>query len=451
MTLRLLPRRSLTLILFTLVVSATLAPAQTVNRCSLNIRRAGQRVERPDPVQEGAITTFLGGPVTVSCGDAVMTGDSAVWRQVTQQAVMIGNVRYRDTTRTLNSERLNYNGARDEVVAEDNVRLVRISSGAMLEGPRVTFTRTPIAGARTVATERPRMTLPSGRNEAGQGQATIVDADVAEFVGESEAFASGDIQMVRGNVTATAERAYFSELAARAVLYENAMVAGDGFDLAGDSIAAGFELGELKTVHSFERAVASGEGFKLQADEIKARLLGDQIEVIWAFGEGRSLAASSEFTLAGDSIEFAFIEGLADSVSAVGSAAAEHRPDSVSIGEAEVTEPDLGIAPGASWIAGDTVEAWFEPDDRLLPEPAVPSMDPQSESRDVLIRRLRAVGNARSFYSAVRDSVRSQDPSRNYMLGSEIEIRFQGGEPSTLLGVDAIGVFLEPEKEGEGG
>ena len=67
------------------------------------------------------------------------------------------------------------------------------------------------------------------------------------------------------------------------------------------------------------------------------------------------------------------------------------------------------------------------------------------------MRRLRAVGDARSFYSAVRDSTRSVDPSRNYLLGSEIEISFEGGEASSLSGVDAIGVFLEPAKEGEGG
>jgi len=429
-------------------ITAAATPAQEVSRCPLNIRRAGQRVERPDPAREGAITAFLGGPVTVTCGDAVMTGDSAEWRQVTEQALMIGNVRYRDTTRTLNSERLTFNGARDEIVAVDDVRLVRISTGAMLEGPRVTFTRTPIVGARTVATQRPRMTLPSGRDDTGAGQVSIVDADVAEFVGESEASASGNVEMVRGNVRATAERARFSELAARAVLYENAVIAGEGFDLAGDSIVAGFELGELKTIHSFERAVASSSRFELQANEIRARLTGDQIEVIWAFGEGRSLAASPQFTLAGDSIEFTFLDGRADSVSAIGSAAAEQHTDSISIGEGKLTEPELGISPGSSWISGDTVKAWFEADERLLPEPAT---DPDSEPESARIRRLRAVGDARSFYAAVRDSTRSLDPSQNYLLGTEIEINFEAGEPSTLSGVDAIGVFLEPAEEGESG
>ncbi len=440
--------RSFPLACLAIGVSAASAPAQSVNRCPLNIRRAGQRVERPDPGEEGTITAFLGGPVTVTCGDAVMTGDSAIWRQFNDQAVMIGNVRYRDTTRTLNSDRLTYVGARDEIVAVDNVRLVRISSGAMLDGPRVTFTRTPIAGSRTVATGRPRMTLPSGTDAAGIQQVTIVDADVAEFLGESEASATGKVEMERGDITATAERARFSETAGRAVLYEDAVISGEGFDLKGDSIAAEFELGELKTIHAFERSVASGDGFELSSDQIRGRLKGDQVEVIWAFGEGRSLASSSEFTLAGDSIEFVFLDGAADSVAAIGGAVAAQRADSVSVGTSELTEPVLGTDPGENWIAGDTVRAWFEPGET---PPENPAGGPGPEPVNGKIRRLWATGDAKSFYAAVRDSARSRDPSRNYLLGSEIEIRFEAGEPVTLTGVNAIGVYLEPAKEGEGG
>jgi len=441
-------KRTTALVCLALGISAGGLSAQTVNRCPLNIRRAGLRVERPDPAQEGAITAFLGGPVTVTCGDAVMTGDSAIWRQVNEQAVMIGNVRYRDTTRTLYSDLLTYFGAQDEIVAVDNVQLVRISSGAMLEGPRVTFTRTPIAGSRTVATGRPRMTLPSGTNDTGQQQTTIVDADVAEFLGESEASATGNVVMERGDVTATAERARFSETAGRAVLYEDARISGDRFELQGDSIAAEFELGELKTIHAFEQAVANGDRFVLRSDQIRARLQGDQVEVIWAFGEGRSLAASSTITLAGDSIEFAFVDGVADSVAAIGTAAAAQTADSIPLGSSDITEPQLDTDPGANWIAGDTVRAWFEPVDSIA---AMPAGDPETDAGDAQIRRLWAIGDAKAFYAAVRDSARSLDPSRNYLLGSEIEIEFESGEPVTLSGINAIGVYLEPAKEGEGG
>ncbi|MFO7588908.1 MAG: hypothetical protein R6X22_12700 [Gemmatimonadota bacterium] len=468
--------------------------AQGVSRCALSIGRAGPRVERPDPEREGAITAYLGGPVTVTCGDAEMTGDSAVWRQVQDEAVMIGSVRYRDTTRTLEAERLTFIGARDAVVAEGNVRLVRLANRATLAGPRVTFTRTPFAGARTTATERPRMTLPSGRGAAGGVEASVIDADLAEFVGDEEAFARGSVVLERRDLTATADSARFSDSAGRAVLYGDPVVRGEGYRLAGDSIVAGFEVGLLRAIHSFGDATASGERYELRADQILARISGDEVETIWAFGEGRSLAASAEFVLAGDSIVFAFVEGRADSVTAVGAAsavqvssapsppgagaeelmAADSLP--VKVREAErpepapgagrdsaraaavdrtgaqtrfrrqgLEEPPLSTAVGANWIAGDTVRA------RFAPASADQAPAEARAAADAQLELLVATGSARSFYAAVRDTARSASPSRNYLLGSRIEVRFRDGEPTILEGTDAIGVFLEPITGEEGG
>lgn len=454
--------------------------AQGVSRCALNIQRAGPQVERADPDNPGTITAYVSGPVTVTCGDAVMTGDSAVWRQALDQAVMVGQVRYRDTTRTLESERLTFYGARDAAVAEGNVRLVRLANRATLEGPRVTFTRTPFAGARTTATDRPRMTLPSGQGEAGGVEPSVVDADLAEFVGEEEAFARGDVVLRRRDLRATADSARFSETAGRAVLYGDPVVDGEGVRLAGDSIVAGFELGDLRTIHSYGDATAEGERYELRADQIRARLAGDQVETIWAFGDGRSLASSAEFVLAGDSIVFAFLEGKADSVTAVGQASAVQvaaaadvpAPDSTaraaaaepavagervaadSAGEGArarrpgLEEPELSTAVGSNWISGDTVRARFAP---AAAEGAAPALPGGGGEEDVELESLVATGAARSFYAAVRDTARSGEPSRNYLLGSRIEIRFRDGEPETLAGTDAIGVYLEPITEEDGG
>lgn len=441
--------------------------AQGVSRCALNITRAGPRVERPDPDREGAITAYVGGPVTVSCGDALMTGDSAVWRQARSEAVMIGNVRYRDTTRTLESVRLTYIGPQDAVVAEGSVRLVQLSNRAVLEGPRVTFTRTPFADARTTATGRPRMTLPSGQGATGGVLASVIDADVAEFVGDQEAFARGEVVLQRRDLTATADSARFSEAAARAVLWGEPVMNGEGYRLAGDSIVAGFEAGDLRTIHSFGDATASGERYELRAEQIRARLAGDEVETIWAFGEGRSLASSSEFVLAGDSIVFAFVEGRADSVTAVGSASAvqvaalsdaasEDTPfpsaaDTTRAADEEkprregLEEPALTTGVGSNWVAGDTVRARFAPAPADAGGGQVPG---ESEAR---LELLTATGSSRSFYAAVRDTTRSGEPSRNYLLGSRIEIRFRDGEPATLSGTDAIGVYLEPITAEDGG
>jgi hypothetical protein len=68
----------------------------------------------------------------------------------------------------------------------------------------------------------------------------------------------------------------------------------------------------------------------------------------------------------------------------------------------------------------------------------------------VQVERLVASGSARSFYAAVRDSARSREPSRNYVIGEGIEVLFRDGRASEVHARDAIGVYLEPVAEGEG-
>jgi hypothetical protein len=106
-------------------------------------------------------------------------------------------------------------------------------------------------------------------------------------------------------------------------------------------------------------------------------------------------------------------------------------------------EAAQGLDPGANWLTGDTIRAFFA-------GALTDSSRPPSEV-DPTLERLTALGSARSFYATVRDSTRSASPSRNYLLGSRIEVLFLNGEPSKVVAKDAIGIYLEPESEGDGG
>lgn len=423
------------------------------------------------PAAPGTYEMHLGGGlVTGRCGDARMTGDSAVHREHIAEARMLGEVSYRDSTRTLDADRVTYLGLVDQVIAEVDVRLVRLRSGATLEGPRVEFYRTPTAGGRTIATGRPHMTLPSG----GPGtEPFLVDSDVAEFLGDRRAFARGDVQIRRSDMDATADSARF-EAEGLGVLYGRPVIRGEGFELTGDSVVTMFSEDDLREVWAFGDAVASGaafdlsgdsvlvlfenqqmhdvrasgeavgvgESFELHADRVVARIEEDEVERLWAFGDGRSLAASGGFQLAGDSLEFAFTAGQLDSIAAVGAARSVETPPRQP--EAPLVEAELGLDPGGNWLTGDTIRALFAPPDS---GDAVPTGEAEADPEPV---RITAVGAARSFYALVRDSTRSELPSRNYLLGKRIDVFFTGGEPSNVIALDAIGVYLEPE-EGQGG
>jgi hypothetical protein len=223
---------------------------------------------------EGRYAMHLGGGLVIGrCGDASMTGDSAVHLEHIAEARMIGSVRYRDTTRVLDADTVTYYGLTDRVVAVNDVRLERLGSGATLEGPRVDFLRTPFRGSRTLATGRPHMTLPTGGPNT---EPFLVDSDEAEFVGEEQAFARGNVEIHRSDLDATADSARF-DAGGLGVLYGRPIIRGEGFELTGDSVLARFADDELREVRSFGGASASGLYFVLQSDLFTAEIRGGEV------------------------------------------------------------------------------------------------------------------------------------------------------------------------------
>ncbi len=428
------------------LVGPRASAAQVTPSCQLRVRVVAEAGSRDQPRSnmlaipgaEGRYAMHLGGGLVLGrCGDASMTGDSAVHLEHIAEALMIGSVRYRDSTRVLDAERVTYYGLSDRVVSEGDVRLERLQSGATLEGPRVDFLRTPFRGSRTVATGRPHMTLPTG----GPGtEAFLVDSDVAEFVGEQRAFARGNVEIHRSDLDATADSARFAS-DGLGVLYGNPIIRGEGFELTGDSVLARFSEDELREVRSFGDAAATGQDFELQADLVTAEIRGGEVERLWAYGEGRSIAVSGSFQLSGDSIEFSLTAGRLDSIASVGSAASVETDPHVP--GTQLIEATRDLDPGSNWLTGDTIRAFFSAS-------PVDSLTPPSEA-DPTPERLLSLGSARSFYASVRDSARSMSPSRNYLLGNRIEVLFQDGEPSEVVAKDAIGIYLEPSTEGGGG
>lgn len=395
------------------------------SRCSLRIQ-APSRSSVGVPDSEGAYTTYLGGgKVTLWCGDAVMTGDSAVHYETEERAEMIGNVVYRDTTRSLDANHLTYFEASDQVVAEGNVRLVRLATGAQLDGPHVSFFRAAEAESRSIATDRPRMTIPAAQPD---GEPIVVDSDVAEFVGNEHALAWGNVIISRSDFHATADSARFNPGEGR--LYGNPVVASHGLSLTGDSIVTTFVDGNLDLVHSLGNARATGENLNLRSSEILIDSGPEYIDRALAFGAGRSLGAMGRFLISGDSLDFAFVGGEIDSVTSVGGARAFQMNEGPAP-NGDLSEPEATITAGADWLVGDTIRGWFEG-----------SVDSESEQRQ--IRRLLARGSARSLFSGVRDSTATARQSRNYLLGSSIDILFVAGEPDEVIADHAIGVFLEP-------
>jgi hypothetical protein len=258
-----------------------------------------------------------------------------------------------------------------------------------------------------------------------------VDADTTEFIGDTEAVARGNVVIGRSDFQATADSARFTALLGQ--LYGRPVIRARAIELEGDSIQTTFGAGTLDRVHAFGDARARGESIELDAPRIFVDVGAEDVERIEAFGEGRSLGGSTEFVIAGDSLDFAFTGGEVDSVSAVGASRAFQLATARDSATA-LREPAAEVSDESSWIEGDSIRAWFDP-------PRPPGAGGTGNPR---IRRLRSLGDARSFFAAVRDSVQDPRASRNYIIGESIDIGFVEGEPDAVTALQAIGVFLEP-------
>lgn len=495
-----------------LVVPAP-APAQQAGgegrACTLVLEPATDST-RSVRVQAGPnrYVTYVGNGLRALCGDARMTADSAVSYGGEQRVRMIGSVRYRDSVRTLTADTLTYFQAEDRVLAVTDVVLVRRASGSRLTGPRVEFLRVRSPEARrTVATGRARLTVfpdsgpadtaaadpapaDTAARERAAGDTTaaaargtaagevpadttgispvVVDADRIVMVGEREVRTWGDVRIRRPRVDARADSAFFRLEEGRGRLMGAPAVEGEDFTLTGDTILTGFRPGGLEAVESVGDARATGDDFDLYARRIRARLEDDELQRLWAYGEGRSVAVSAPYRLAADSLDTAFAAGEMDTLYAVGSARA------VEIEGAPEGDPRAPVTLAAgerSWITGDTLIFRFAPSeegaaadtaaaadevaaaDTVVGEEEAAAEDEDGEAeaaaagRETRLQRVRAAGEARAYH-VLEPREAGARPPRDYQLARVIEIFFEDGEVARVVGQRAVGVHLDPIEGG---
>ncbi|HKK26839.1 MAG TPA: LptA/OstA family protein [Gemmatimonadota bacterium] len=446
-------------------------------------------------VVPGQYITHWSGGLRWTCGASRMTADSAVKFDVQHRLEAIGAVHYRDSLRTLTADSLTYWQDEDRLVAAGNVHLVRLRSKSELHGPRVEFFRPGGSGPqRTVATGRPHMTV---RDTTGKGPPAEIDADRMVFRGEEEAHLSGDVRIVRGDTRARADSATYVDRDHVGRLLGSPVVTREDFRLAGKTIAAEIDSGQVRAVQARGDAEAEGESFRLFSDAIDARVADETIDRLWAHGQSPALAVSAPYRLDGDSLVFAFRHGDIDTLKAVGRASAVEVGDSASgaLGPADRASPPPAAADEQNWVRGDTLVLAFEPAEAVaggttdtagVPSPAdsagsvrtdtaggaaaevasaadtggaraapddttgaAPS-DTAAGTRKRRLELIRAIGSARAYYLVPRDSAGASRPARNYLVGREVTVFFAEGKADRVDGVDAIGVFLDPEEEGGG-
>ncbi len=269
----------------------------------------------------GAHVTVLSGRYLWTCGTATMEADSAIKRDGPRQVELLGAVVYEDSVRTLRSERLLYFQLSDFIIAEENVRLVRLTDRSTLSGPRVEFLRA-VSGVDAVTTAPDRPIVMFYSTNAESPEPFMIESDLAIFAGEDEARFYGDAVIDRTDLKARADSAILTRADGLGVLWGESWIEGEGIRMEGDSIRFVSENQELEEIHAIGDGYVSGERFEVEAELIDVDLSNRQVEQVQAHGEGVSRAVSGSHELWGDSIRFAMYGGQIDTAYAVGSAIA---------------------------------------------------------------------------------------------------------------------------------
>ena len=454
--------------LFLLLGLATTGAAQQQER-TCDIARSGRIDRAPE------IATFLD-PFEFRCDDGtVLSANQGTLNTTTREMHLIGNVYYKDPTRTLTAQDAVYDNSIGRLYATGNAVFTDETQGMTMSGPELEYFKEMPPGrpqAQVNAGQRPHLTLKPKPKAAEPGAAPKndepleIDGDRMTMVGENDLSVFGNVVIVRPDMRATAGEARYNGATEGLELRQNAQIYNDDYTLRGEVIQARMPGGELEHVESHTHSFLEGKDLTVTAAELQMFFEGGELQRTVARGGGegieRPLAVSKSFKLQADSLDALMPAQQLEEVIAIGDA----RGESVDTTRADTTaRADSTRAPAAAsatalalsgndWIMGDTITGFFAAaPDTAAAKPGKPA---KADSTTVL-KRILSRGSALSLYrieqkkpaepagGAAIDS--SAKKGINFLSGSEIELTFGDGElkVADVRGLEK-GLYLDPNQ-----
>ena len=477
------------------VVAACLAPheARAQSQCVFG---EGTRSAQQTTLPNGRVIAYLSTPNLI-CNDGVrIVADSAVAYVSENYAQFLGDVRFRDDIRELESDEARYYTRQGRLQAEGSVVVRDPTQGTVIEHGDLLYLRRGDARFEeeiTVRTGRdgmrPRMSVVPEAAPPGTDTATVaepaepaepagpptpflVESDRIELRGQGYFKAIGDVRIDRDSVVAFADSAEYTRGSGSMVLDGSARVETADSDLSGRRIDLVLAGGEMEAATARGEAVLVGRDVRLEAPEIRIYLTEGRMErvvavplsevpgapVAGASGAGtaasrtrievdsggkpvRPVALTEEYRLVADSIDVRAPGEVLERIFAAGRARSESSArDSLNV---EALPP----LARQDWIEGDTVIAEFV---QMRADTGAALFEvPDTARRRYELDRLTARVSARSLYRlppadstarAGRDA-----PAVHYVLADEIVVVMSAGEVDRME-VEGLqrGVHLEP-------
>ncbi len=427
-----------------LALTARLAGAQgggpqaPVGRCQLDFQNRPATHTNNIQQPSGVYNSFIGGGVEARCAAQGMTivSDSAEYFGDVRMLHLIGHVHYAEPRVTLDSKLLTYWMGEERLRAEGDVHTA-LPTGTTLDGPVVEYYRA-VAGirpsARMVAPQRPRIKLVQPDSAGKPAEPVGVIANTVVMDGDSLVYASGQVEITRPDLVATADSAFLDSQRERARLMRRPSIVGKGersFTLTGALIDLYARQRQLERLVSAGAAKTVSEDVTLTSDTLDLRISNRLLQRAYSWGPSRAHAVSRTFDIVADSLDLMMPGQRITEVRAVRRAFAQSMPDTAKIHSRE-----------RDWLRGDTVVALFDTS-RLAP--AVRATRGDSTRGQPRIRQLVANGRASSFYQMPPQDTSSGVPAANYVRGRKIVVAFaEQLVRSVTITEQASGVYLEP-------
>lgn len=378
---------------------AAAAPSQ---RCIFQI----DNVDRQGAVNETPTGTnyYAGGNVRLSCrGMRITMQSDSVAAYGGNVVQFIGNVKYRDSTLSMDADFGTYYKSGERWEARGQVETKNLNTGSTLTGPSLDYYRV-VKGVRDTlemyAVGRPKIRYFEADSAGRRPEPYLIVADRVRFKGNDRIWAGGKVTIDRSDFAARADsmRLDTGMGSDGTLLGGDPLLRGlgtDSFRLSGKRIDMALEKRELSKV------VAKGQGhvlnrdWDLVADTIALDLKDRKLERTRAWGKGtRPYAVSPSYAMRADSLALDSPGQLLREVRGFGQAWLGATVDSAT------KERD--------WMRGDTVIARFA------------SVDSSGKKRAVL-SRIEARSAAQSYHLD-RNAKAPARPSINYARGEVITI-----------------------------
>jgi hypothetical protein len=379
-----------------------------------NVDRQGNVVETPQ-----GTNYFAGGNVRLGCkAQSITMQADSVAAYGGNVVHFIGNVKYRDSTLTMDADNGTYYKTGEKWEARGRVVTNNLRTGSKLTGPALDYYRV-VKGVRDTiemySTGRPRIEYASDEPSAKRAEPYIIVADRVRLKGSDRLWAGGKVTIDRSDFAARGDslRLDSGKGSDGTLLGGSPVMRGlgrDSFNLTGRRLDLKLNHRELTNVVAKGKGHAVSKEWDLVADTIGLDLRNRKLEQTLAWGDSiRPYATSPSYAMRADSLALDTPGQQLKEVRGFGTAWLGGTID------ARTSQRD--------WMRGDTVVAQFVQRD-------------SAGTHSTALSRIVARKGAQSYHLDA-DQKHPERPAINYARGDVIVMTMKQG---VKTGVDRVDI-----------